>query len=99
MFYDSRIKNFNELPKEARLEFRKSSGPCDKLKNQEIRQEGTGYIFPDHEWFSCYLNLYEIHESLTSIFISSYYNIGWFGQLKAQAESIIAYMEQNIIHP
>ena len=96
-FYDSRIKNFNELPKEARLDLRKSSGPCDKLKNQEIRQEGIGYIYPDNEWFSCYLNLEDIHESLMSIHISSHYNIGWFGQLKTQAQSIIAYMEQNII--
>jgi len=94
-FYDSRIKNFNELPKEARLEFRMSTSPCDKLKNQEIRQEGTGLIFPNFNWFSCYLYLEEAFESLVSIYISSYYNIIWFEQLKTQAQSIIAYMEQS----
>ena len=32
-FYDSRTKNFNELPKDVRLEFRKSSVHCDDLEN------------------------------------------------------------------
>jgi hypothetical protein len=94
-FYDSRIKNFNELPKEARLEFRISTGPCDKLENHEIRQEGTGLILPNYNWFSCYLNLEEAFESLVSIYISSYHNITWFEQLKTHAQSIIEYMEQN----
>jgi len=92
-FYDSRIKNFNELPQEVRLEFRKSTAPCENLKNSENRQEVTGLIYPNSSWFSCYLYLEGVHESLMPIFNSCNFNIIWFGQLKTKALSIIAYIE------
>jgi len=92
-FYDSRIKNFNELPKDVRLKFRKSSVPCDDLENMSKIFGGNGLTHPNSRWFSCYLYLDGVHESLIPIFISSHYNINWFTQLKTQAQSIIDYME------
>lgn len=94
-YYDSRIKNFNELPKDVRLEFRKSSVRCDDLENMSKILEGNGLIHPNSSWFSCYLYLDGVHESLIPIFISSHYNINWFGQLKTEALSIIDYMEDK----
>ena len=104
-FYDSRIKNFNELPRQKRLEFRMSTSPCDNLeiydndKDKGKDKDKTGLVSVNHDWFYCYLHLDGVHESLIPIFISSRYNIIWFNELKTQAQSIIAYMEQNIIHP
>jgi len=95
-FYDSRIKNFNELPRQKRLEFRLSTDPCENLENQLNIQENTDLIKPDYNWFNCYLHLEGVHTSLMPIFISCRYNITWFGQLKSQARSIIEYMEQNL---
>jgi len=97
-FYDSRIKNFNELPRQRRLEFRLSTVPCENLENQENIQEDTGLVYPNYDWFYCYLHLEGVHDSLIAIFISCRYNITWFLELKTQAQSIIAYMEQNNIH-
>jgi Family of unknown function (DUF6090) len=94
-YYDSRIKNFNELPKDVRLKFRKSSVRCDDLENMSKILEGNGLIYPNSSWFSCYLYLDGVHESLIPLFISSHYNITWFGQLKTQAQSIIDYMEDK----
>jgi Family of unknown function (DUF6090) len=97
-FYDSRIKNFNELPKDVRLKFRKSSVYCDDLENMSKILDGNGLIHPNSHWFSCYLYLDGVHESLIPIFISSHYNINWFTQLKTQAQSIIYYMEvENLL--
>ena len=94
-YYDSRIKNFNELPQDVRLKFRKSSVRCDDLENMSKILEGNGLIHPNARWFSCYLHLDGVHESLIPIFISSHHNINWFGQLKIQAKSIIDYMEDK----
>ncbi len=96
-FYDSRIKNFNELPRQKRLEFRLSTDLCDNLKNQSNINEATGLIYPNYDWFDCYLNLDGVHQVLMPVFISCRYNITWFTQLKTQAQSIIEYMEQNIV--
>jgi len=92
-YYDSRIKNFNELPQDVRLKFRKSSVQCDDLENMTKIFEGNGLIYPNARWFSCYLHLDGVHESLIPIFISSHHNINWFSKLKTQAQSIIDYME------
>jgi Family of unknown function (DUF6090) len=92
-YYDSRIKNFNELPKDVRLKFRKSTAPCEDLENMSKILEGNGLIHPNSRWFSCYLYLDGVHESLIPIFISSHYNINWFTLLKTQAISIIDYMK------
>jgi len=99
-FYDSRIKNFNELPRQKRLEFRMSTSPCDNLEiyDKDKDTDNPGLVSVNHDWFYCYLHLDGIHESLMPIFISSRYNIIWFNELKTQAQSIIAYMEQNNIH-
>jgi len=97
-FYDSRIKNFNELPRQKRLEFRMSTSPCDNLEIYDNDQDKTGLFSVNHDWFYCYLHLDGVHESLMPIFVSSRYNIIWFNELKTQAQSIIAYMEQNNIH-
>ena len=96
-FYDSRIKNFNELPKEVRLNNRKLGSPCSSLDNLIRVRESNGTISPNAQWFSCWLNHPDMHGLVISILETCYWNIDWFTELKTQAQSIIAYMEENII--
>ena len=62
-----------------------------------LLEEDPNLFHPESNWYSCFLTLEEIHESLISIYISSSLNIKWFGEIKTQVQSIIAYMEENII--
>jgi len=97
-YYDGRILNFNELPKEARLKFRKAVTVCYNLENAdrllEVRRHGS--INPNSNFFSCFFNLDEMHDDLIAIYISSSLNIDWFTELKTQAQSIIDYMEKSL---
>jgi len=96
-YYDSRIKNFNELPKEIRLKYRIEVAPCYDLGNvQMLLEMDPNMIHPDSKWFSCFLSLDELHDSLISIYLSSSLNINWFGEVKTQVQSIIEYMEKNL---
>jgi len=97
-YYDSRIKNFNELPQEVRLKFRKSGTDCYNLENADRLLEGRrhGLIHPNSSFFSCFLNSAEMHNDLIAVYISSGLNVDWFTELKALAQSNIGYMEQNL---
>ena len=96
-YYDSRIKNFNELPKEIRLKYRKEVAPCFDLGNvQMLLEQNPNLIRLNAKWFLCFLFLDELHDSLISIYITCSLNINWFGEAKTQVQSIIKYMEQNL---
>jgi len=94
-FYDSRISNFGQLPFEVRLKQRKFSGNCFDFENLVKKRENDNSILYNPEWFPCFLSLEGLRLNLIYILESCYYNTGWFTQLKTQALSIIAYMEEN----
>jgi len=94
-FYDSRIDNFKQLPVEARLASRKFAANCFEFDYLVKRRETDTIILPNPEWFQCYLSLEGLKLNLFYILESCYYNIDWFAQLKTQAQSIIAYMEES----
>ena len=96
-YYDSRIKHFNELPKEIRLKYRIEVAPCYDLGNvQMLLEQNPNLISINAKWFSCFLSMDELHDSLISIYLSSSLNINWFGEVKTQAQSIIEYIEDNL---
>lgn len=94
-FYDSRVKNFSELPQQARLEFRKLDASCNTLNDIVKSDSNQVTTFPNPSYFPCFLAANGLHNSLIYILQSCYFNINWFTQLKTQAQSIIAYMEEN----
>jgi len=94
-FYDARIKNFNELPQEIRLNNRKLGSPCLDLKDLQRIRESNYSVYPKASFFSCWLSHPEIHGIIINLYESCLWNIDWFTQLKTQAQSIIAYMEEN----
>jgi len=96
-YYDSRILNFSELPQQARFDFRKLDAKCTGLK--DIVKTNTYQIStpPNPSYFPCFLALDGLHESLIFILQSCYLNINWFTELKTQAQSVIEYMEKNLI--
>jgi len=96
-FYDARIKNFNELPQEARFNNRKVGSPCRDLYDL-MRVYKSSSTYPNANFYSCWLSYPGIHGLIIYVLESCYWNIEWFSQLKTQAQSIIDYMEHNIIH-
>jgi len=58
-------------------------------------RESDNEILYNPEWFPCFLSLEGLSSNLILILESCYFNIGWFTELKTQAQSIIAYMEEN----
>ena len=95
-FYDSRIKNFNELAQEIRLNNRKVGTPCIDLKDLQRVRESKYSVYPKASFFSCWLSHPGIHGIIMGVFESSLWNIDWFTELKTQALSIIDYMEENL---
>ena len=92
---DERIKNFNELPRNARLEYRKMTNECHDFFSLEQRFSSQLKKPGNSVYFSCMLNNNRVNKSLVSIMSTSYYNIQFFAELKKQAQSIIDYLAES----
>ena len=93
-FYDSRIKNYAQFPTETNLNLRAQHVEnCLDIEMLNLKDDNSFY--PNSDWFSCMLRDDDIRKYLFTTMASCYYNVPWFSNLQNQAQSIIAYLEEN----
>lgn len=92
--YDSTISNFNEFPKEVRLEKRSKQMVLGNLNDFKYNVK-TGKLH------SGYINAIfltpELYSTTLGIYKSCHYNIGFFEELLSNSREVISYIEKN--HP
>lgn len=93
--HDYHAKNFNEVPRNARMKARSIGADCFDLKSTERFHYNDFKNPPTSRWFSCWMNNNETVGAIRSVLITCFWNIPWFTEVKEEAQSIITYMEEN----
>jgi hypothetical protein len=93
--YDYRARNFNEIPRNARMRARRTGGDCIDLETIQRFHYNDFKRPPTSVFFDCWINNEETLGAVRSILVTSFWNIPWFTELGEQAQAIISYMEKS----
>ena len=96
-YYDKQITQFSETPAKMRERTRNILGQCLDISSIDRYWKEDGDKTLSKHWFSCYLNHPDAKNNLNAIHASSYWQINSFREIKATAQSIMNYMEENIV--
>ncbi|MFD2587507.1 DUF6090 family protein [Croceitalea marina] len=95
-YYDKQVIQFSETPAKMREKCRNTYGQCLDIASVDRYWKPDGDQTNSRNWFTCFLNNKEVRKDINAIHVSSYWQIYHFAKIKAEGQSIIDYMEQNL---
>ena len=95
-YYDKQVFQFSEAPAKMRERGRTAYARCEDILSVDRYWKKGGDKTNSKSWFTCFLNNPEVKMDLNAIHVSSYWQILHFKEIRAEAQSIINYMNKNL---